>query len=221
MIAVTIVIIGCLFLIQDAVMSKTTDSARLNNNGLGDQDYDGVMDWDDNCPNYTNPYQGDIDGDTIGDACDLEDLYREFTVEYGPDQEHTYDNVAGGGACNVDNCYGYQLNRIAYCPGVNYCVWKGDCYKGDASIAVDIDGYGPVHQAACVGYSWFDLDAGSTEGGLPGIEICELAGEWAQGVPEVGEYRWSFDGWGCCGDDQGEISDGDNCIGPVQKKLIK
>lgn len=35
-----------------------------------DSDGDGVPDASDNCPNATNPGQGDLDGDGIGDACD-------------------------------------------------------------------------------------------------------------------------------------------------------
>ena len=33
-------------------------------------DNDGVDDLDDNCPNVANAEQGDLDDDTLGDACD-------------------------------------------------------------------------------------------------------------------------------------------------------
>lgn len=45
-------------------------------NGIGDvcedQDDDGILDRDDNCPLTPNPNQADLDGDGVGNACDLD-----------------------------------------------------------------------------------------------------------------------------------------------------
>ena len=39
--------------------------------GVIDTDVDGVPDDTDNCPSVSNPGQEDLDGDAVGDACDL------------------------------------------------------------------------------------------------------------------------------------------------------
>ncbi len=39
---------------------------------IPDSDGDGILDADDNCPGLSNPQQGDLDGDTIGDRCDTD-----------------------------------------------------------------------------------------------------------------------------------------------------
>jgi hypothetical protein len=64
------------------VCSATADACTLDDTcqagvctdgGGGDGDADGVCNADDNCPVAANPGQDDIDGDTIGDVCDLND----------------------------------------------------------------------------------------------------------------------------------------------------
>jgi hypothetical protein len=56
----------------------------------GDNDGDGIIDFNDNCPNVSNPEQDDEDSDGIGDVCDLDsdgdgvlDGYIQFTVQQG------------------------------------------------------------------------------------------------------------------------------------------
>ena len=41
---------------------------------FADEDADGVPDEDDNCPSTYNPDQSDIDGDGLGDVCDIEEI---------------------------------------------------------------------------------------------------------------------------------------------------
>ena len=42
----------------------------METEGCLDSDQDGITDELDNCPNRYNPYQGDADGDGVGNACD-------------------------------------------------------------------------------------------------------------------------------------------------------
>ena len=53
---------------EDQIFS---DQRRLN---ISDTDNDGVVDSEDNCPNYPNPYQRDVDQNGMGDACQQERL---------------------------------------------------------------------------------------------------------------------------------------------------
>ena len=113
----------------------------------------------------------------------------------------------GGGPCNMMGpCTGDNATDIAYCPGENYCVYEGDCYKGDGSAIVDIDGIALKHDAVCVGFAWWDCDTG-----LPGMDVCEeqCGYTWAKAGEEgVGEYAWgTMNDFSCCGDDASESFD--------------
>lgn len=57
----------------------------------GDEDGDGVLDVEDNCPGIPNPDQADLDGDAVGDACQ----------DNGPGEE---DIDSDGVPDAVDNC---------------------------------------------------------------------------------------------------------------------
>jgi parallel beta-helix repeat protein len=119
-----------------------------------------------------------------------------------------YDNVTGGGACNViGGCEGTNPADNAYCESRNNCVYEGVCYPGDGTAVLDIDGLSQ-HYGICVGFGWWDCDAGGEAGPtpLPGMEVCEMCGfNWVKaGETQVGEYQWSYNGYGCCGDDNQE-----------------
>lgn len=62
-----------------------------------DQDADGVVDSEDNCPINNNPDQEDADGDGVGDACD------NCVQVANPDQEDFNDNGVGDLCDQSDN----------------------------------------------------------------------------------------------------------------------
>ena len=54
-----------------------------------DDDGDGVVDVEDNCPTDANPDQADADGDGVGDACD------NCVITANPDQSDTNGDGVG------------------------------------------------------------------------------------------------------------------------------
>ncbi len=61
-----------------------------------DNDGDGVLNGDDNCPNRYNPLQEDIDSDSVGDSCD------NCLSDYNPGQEDADQDGVGDSCCCID-----------------------------------------------------------------------------------------------------------------------
>ena len=80
-----------------------------------DLDGDGVVDNDDNCVWTSNPEQKDLDGDSVGDACDDDDDgdgwpdYEDNCPYFHNDNQSDIDNDSIGDAC--DNCPSISNNN--------------------------------------------------------------------------------------------------------------
>ncbi len=88
-----------------------------------DSDGDGVLDVNDNCPDVENPDQSDLDGDSIGDACDpdadgdgIPDSDDNCQDLANADQEDA-DGDGQGDACDVDDDGDGVLDQSDQCPG--------------------------------------------------------------------------------------------------------
>ena len=92
-----------------------------------DTDNDGVPDVSDNCPNVSNPLQGNTDGDTQGDACDSDDDNDGIT-------DNSPDDCPRGGAANWGSTQNFD-------DPANSTDWDGDGCKDDVEDA-DIDNDG-------------------------------------------------------------------------------
>ncbi|MBF0371371.1 MAG: tandem-95 repeat protein [Magnetococcales bacterium] len=74
-----------------------------------DTDGDGVLDEEDNCPSVANPNQEDLDGDAVGNTCDLDDDNDGMSdldeMDYGLDPEDPGDadsDLDGDGVSNLE-----------------------------------------------------------------------------------------------------------------------
>ncbi|MEE2828994.1 MAG: thrombospondin type 3 repeat-containing protein [Myxococcota bacterium] len=207
-----------------------------------DADGDGVLNSDDNCPNEPNPDQADLDGDSFGDACDLDDdadgqpdLADNCPTVSNPDQADL-DLDGAGDACDDDDDQDGIPDEEDLCPEVwdaaqadtdgdgegNACDEDDD----DDGIPDEFDNcpvFSNPHQAdedydgigdAC----WQDADGD----GLPdGHDNCASQ-------PNVDQTDTDLDGEGnaCDADDDGDgiLDPFDNCpqaANPDQEDLDK
>ena len=92
-----------------------------------DSDNDGVPDVSDNCPNDSNPLQGNTDGDAQGDACDSDDDNDGIT-------DNSPDDCPRGGAANWGSTQNFN-------DPANSTDWDRDGCKDDVEDAdMDNDG---------------------------------------------------------------------------------
>ena len=118
--------------------------------GFNDTDGDTIGDHEDNCPDDANPSQANRDGDSAGDACDVDDdgdglieiatadefnntrhnmggtSYRAATGEVG-------DATGCGGQLGISTCNGYELSADIDLKAAGYDNWEpigGGCTRG-------------------------------------------------------------------------------------------
>jgi len=123
-------------LINPGASEMVGDSIDQNCDGLdiqGDQDEDGIVDQEDNCPLQANPDQTDIDGDGVGDSCDgcMQDSTKITPGDCGcgiADVDQDQDGVSD---C-LDNCP--EEFNPDQTPPIYYMDLDGDGYGVDSTF---------------------------------------------------------------------------------------
>jgi hypothetical protein len=115
---------------QNGVSGDVPASARVDRGMYGDDDGDGVSNYNDNCRNDRNPGQEDADQDGVGDDCDLCDTMRACSGTNGSMQTYACGNntltqFQTANEIYYDRLYGYVSRDGCGCKdtdGYNYFV---------------------------------------------------------------------------------------------------
>lgn len=156
-----------------------------------DDDGDGVIARDDNCPDVANPTQSDSDGDGVGDRCD------GCVSHASPDPTDT-DGDGYGDLCDPDADGDGVLNVLDSCPldalghedsdGDGVCDTTDNCLSRANSGQADCDGDGLGD--ACDG----DIDGDHVDNGM---DNCPYAYNPDQGVDSAGTLPCAADPSAC------------------------
>lgn len=110
-----------------------------------DSDHDGVANSLDNCPDRPNQNQTDLDGDNIGDVCDLDKdgdgALDEIEARFGLDSNNPNDGLAdfdGDGVSNADEIKsGSDINDASQAIPVYYNAELSDSIPLDQQVAMN------------------------------------------------------------------------------------
>lgn len=117
----------------DPTETSATETSATDTTGIeatttgtpGDMDDDGILDVDDNCPEFANPGQADKDADTVGDACD-----NCASVVNPVQGDLDFDDV--GDWCDTEVI---NVPEMLYVPeGTDHPMSGDNCYTGEVRI---------------------------------------------------------------------------------------
>lgn len=111
---------------SDTTGAPTTSMGGSTGGGNGDQDSDGILDADDNCPADANANQLDFDGDAIGNVCDDPLIFQ--VINGTPPDFNKLDTSASAGMGPLSCMFDVGLIAIG----------------GDVQVKLDDEGTGMV-----------------------------------------------------------------------------
>ncbi|MFC1889300.1 putative metal-binding motif-containing protein [Thermodesulfobacteriota bacterium] len=154
-----------------------------------DSEGDGIPFPDDNCPNHYNPDQDDLDGDGLGDACDLDadgDGYisvedcNDLDALVNPGASEVCDGIDNNCADGIDEepIASADCDNGIFCDGAETCS-AGSCIAGDEPCPDDGLFCNGIESCDEAGNTCLSGDEPCPDDGLfcNGAESCDEAGE--------------------------------------------